>query len=410
MQETNISAENLEKCLKCNLCTEVCPMYAVNPAYPGPKQCGPDGERYRLRDRFFFDSTLGYCLNCKRCEVVCPSGVQVGDIIAIAKLKNYRSKHALRDKMLASTDFVGSLASPFAGVVNPVLGWGLSKKVLDGAFGVSGKRTFPSYSAQKFTSWFRRKAAPLQGQFSRSIHYFHGCYVNYNYPRLGMDFVSVVNACGYGVKLLDKEKCCGVALISNGFGEQAKKQAGVNLDSFRKAGGVVLTSSSTCTFTMRDEYESVLGLDNSDVRGNIMMAVKWIYDRVESGEVKLKFRDDFSMKAVYHTPCHMQRMGWQQYSITLLKMIPGLELGVLPQNCCGIAGTFGFKKENYDFSEAIGQTLFEDIRAAKPQYVITDCETCKWQIEQFTGIPVLNPLSVLAQALDLQETKKLNIR
>ena len=44
-------------------------MMEVNPLYPGPKQAGPDGERYRLKDPAFFDNALKYCLNCKRCEV-----------------------------------------------------------------------------------------------------------------------------------------------------------------------------------------------------------------------------------------------------------------------------------------------------------------------------------------------------
>ncbi len=400
MQQYNISPENLEKCLKCNLCTEVCPMYAVNPAYPGPKQCGPDGERYRLKDGFFFDAALGWCLNCKRCEVVCPSGVQVGDIIAVSKLKYCHSNHALRDKMLASTDFVGSLASPFAGIVNPMLGWGVSKKVLDSAFGVSGERTFPSYSHQKFTSWFKRQKS-AQDSFPHIVHYFHGCYANYNYPQLAKDFVTLMNACGYGVKLLEKEKCCGVALISNGLEKQARKQAQFNIAQIQKVSDVVLTTSSTCTFTVRDEYHSVLGLDNSIVRDKVQMAVKWLYDKVESGGITLRFRKDFHLRAAYHTPCHMQRLGWQQYTIRLLQMIPGLELTVLPQNCCGIAGTFGFKKENYNFSKEIGQPLFEDIRKASPECVITDCETCKWQIEQFTSLPVYNPVSILARAIEI---------
>jgi glycerol-3-phosphate dehydrogenase subunit C len=92
-------------------------------------------------------------------------------------------------------------------------------------------------------------------------------------------------------------------------------------------------------------------------------------------------------------------MGWQVYSIALLNLIPGVELTVLDQNCCGIAGTFGFKKENYPYSQKIGEELFGLIRKADPQVVATDCETCKWQIEMSTGYPVMNPVSILAGAL-----------
>lgn len=410
MQENNISANNFEQCLKCNICTEVCPMMAANPHYPGPKQAGPDGERYRIKDPAFYDLTLKYCLNCKRCEVACPSGVKVGDIIQIARLKHGRQTRPIRDTALASTDFVGTLASAFAPVANPLLKSAPVKGVLD-VLGVDRRRTFPAYSAQKFVDWFRSEA-PSQEGFKRYVTYFHGCYANYNYPALGRAFVTLLNACGYGVRLLDKEKCCGVALISNGMGAQAARQAKVNLASMRRAvdGGseAVLTSSSTCTFTMRDEYAHILGLPTDDIRSRLMLAVKFIFDKVEKGAVKLAFKPGWSASYAYHTACHMQKLGWQVYSTGLLRLIPGLKLEVLPQECCGIAGTFGFKKENYPYSQKIGEKLFASIRRSGASAVVTDCETCKWQIEMGTGYAVHNPIEVLVSALDIEKTTQLN--
>jgi len=405
MQENNLSPNNFEQCLKCNICTTVCPMMAANPAYPGPKQAGPDGERYRLKDPAFYDLTLKYCLNCKRCEVACPSGVKVGDIIQMSRLKYGRQTHPLRDFTLANTDLVGSLASPFSPIINPVLKTGVAKAAMD-AFGVDRRREFPAYSAKKFDNWFRREA-PSQEGYSRYVSYFHGCYVNYNFPQLGKDLVTLMNACGYGVRLLEKEKCCGVALISNGMGKQARWQAGINSESFEKAlaGGseAILTSSSTCTFTMRDEYEHLLGLDVSSYRSSLVLATKFLFDKVEAGEVKLVFKQGWKGKLAYHTACHMQKLGWQPYSIGLLKMIPGLQLEVLPQECCGIAGTFGFKKENYPHSQKIGSKLFKLISESGCGAVVTDCETCKWQIEMSTGLKIYNPISVLVSALDLEK-------
>jgi len=410
MQDLNISQNNFEQCLKCSLCTTVCPMMAANPHYPGPKQAGPDGERYRLKDPGFYDLTLKYCLNCKRCEVACPSGVRVGDIIQASRLKYGRLSRPLRDITLANTDFVGSMAVPFAPIVNGALSLPIVKIAMDAVLGVDRHRTFPSYSRRKFTDIFK-KDLPSQEGYKRYVSYFHGCYVNYNYPQLGVDFVTLMNACGYGVRLLDKEKCCGVALISNGLGKQASVNATVNMASMRKAldGGseAVLTSSSTCTFTMRDEYDHLLGIPNEDIRPHLMLAVKFIYDRIESGQISLAFKE-MPGRLAYHTPCHMQKLGWTVYSTELLKMIPGLDLQILPQECCGISGTFGFKKENYPYSQKIGAKLFETIRDSGAAAVITDCETCKWQIEMSSGYRVHNPITVLMNALDLEKTKMLN--
>jgi len=384
-------------------------MMEANPLYPGPKQAGPDGLRYRIKDSAFFDNALKYCLNCKRCEVACPSGVKVGDIVARAKIKYGHSQHKMRDLMLSSTDLVGGMATTFAPIVNLALSLGITKSMLDSTFGVSAHASMPKYASKRFEQWFKKVKAHQEG-YSRFVEYFHGCYVNYNYPQLGQDFVTLMNACGYGVHILEKQKCCGVALIANGFASQATSAAKTNLASIRKASQPVLTTSSSCTLTIKEEYSTILDQDTSDIQSKVQMAVKWLYDRIERGEVRLAFRKDFKMKAAYHTPCHLQKLGNQIYSIALLRMIPGLDLKVLEQKCCGISGTFGFKKENYAISQKIGSQLYERIYAANPEVVITDCETCKWQIEGACGIPVFNPISILVQALDIEQTTKLNER
>ena len=384
-------------------------MMEANPLYPGPKQAGPDELRYRIKDSAFFDNALKYCLNCKRCEVACPSGVKVGDIVARAKIKYGHSQHKMRDLMLSSTDLVGGMATTFAPIVNLALSLDITKNVLDSTLGVSVHASMPKYASKRFEQWFKKVKAHQEG-YSRFVEYFHGCYVNYNYPQLGQDFVTLMNACGYGVHILEKQKCCGVALIANGFASQATSAAKTNLASIRKASQPVLTTSSSCTLTIKEEYSTILDQDTSDIQSKVQMAVKWLYDRIERGEVRLAFRKDFKMKAAYHTPCHLQKLGNQIYSIALLRMIPGLDLKVLEQKCCGISGTFGFKKENYAISQKIGSQLYERIYAANPEVVITDCETCKWQIEGACGIPVFNPISILVQALDIEQTTKLNER
>ncbi len=409
--EQNKYDKSFEQCVKCTICTVYCPVAAVNSEYPGPKQAGPDGERYRLKNPSFYDDSLDYCLNCKRCEVVCPSNVKIGDIILSARLKYSNKQPRLRDKILANTDIVGSLATTFAPLVNATLRLTPVKRLMDKTLAIDHHRTLPAYSGERFESWFRKHARAEQERFDRHISYFHGCYVNYNNPQQGKDLVKILNAVGYGVRLLDKEKCCGIALISNKMEEQARKQAQINIASIRKAvqsGQPVLTTSSTCTFTMRDEYPHILQIDNSDVREQIMLATKFIFELVDEGKIKLAFRNDYRKRIAYHTPCHMDKLGWSIYSTSLLRMIPGVDFVMLDSQCCGIAGTYGFKSENYAYSQRIGEPLFNQIRETEVDMVATDCETCKWQIEMSTDVMVENPISILADALDVETTKKLN--
>ena len=399
LQQHNISDNNFEQCIKCTICTVYCPVAAVNPNYPGPKQAGPDGERLRLKKFNFYDESLKYCINCKRCEVACPSNVKIGDIIQAARIKYSKKQPKLRDYILANTDLVGTLSTPFAPIVNTTLGLKPVKAILDGVMKIDHRRTFPKYAFGTFESWYK-KVAEKQAAYPSQVSYFHGCYVNYNNPQLGKDLIKVMNAFSIGVQLLEKEKCCGVALISNGL----IKQARTNINSIRKSvlekKIPVIATSSTCTFTIRDEYPHLLDIDNADVREDVELATRYIYRLLSQKKTKLNFKTGQKIKVAYHTPCHMEKLGWAYYSIELLKLIPNIELTILDSQCCGIAGTYGFKKENYKTSQDIGEPLFKQIEALDIDYVVTDCETCKWQIEMSTSKRCEHPISILANALE----------
>ncbi|MBR4740579.1 MAG: anaerobic glycerol-3-phosphate dehydrogenase subunit C [Bacteroidales bacterium] len=401
LQEHTKSRHNFEECMKCTVCTAFCPVLQANPLYPGPKQAGPDGERLRLKDPYFFNQALKYCLNCKRCEVACPSGVAVADLIQAARIKYDHTPPKLRDQLLASTDMMGSLARPFAPLVSFATGLGITKSMMDAMLKIDHRRNFPKYSGRSFESWLKRRKKE-QAAFPEQVAYYHGCYVNYNYPQLGKDLVKVLNALGIGVQMLEKEKCCGIALITNGMSAKATRNASHNVAQLRQAvlerGLKVVTTSSTCTLTLRDEYPNLLGVDNADVRESVLLATRLICEKLEKGAT-LQFKADYHKKIAYHTPCHLERLGWGVFSERLLQMIPGVEFTLLDSACCGISGTYGFKKENYDTSQAIGEALFSQIRSVNPDVVACDCETCKWQIEMSTGYTVMNPISILAEAI-----------
>ena len=110
---------------------------------------------------------------------------------------------------------MGSIATKVAPVANFALGLKPTKVVMDAVLKVDKHRTFPQYASKTFESWYKKNVKAFQDSFKHHVSFFHGCYVNYNYPQLGKDLISVMNALGYGVHMLENEKCCGTALISN---------------------------------------------------------------------------------------------------------------------------------------------------------------------------------------------------
>jgi glycerol-3-phosphate dehydrogenase subunit C len=102
----------------------------------------------------------------------------------------------------------------------------------------------------------------------------------------------------------------------------------------------------------------------------------------------------------YNQACHQKALHIGVPGLELVRLIPGLKVVHLIAGCCGVAGTFGMKKRNYDESMALGQQLFKALK--NPAQGITcglsESSTCRLQMEHGAGIPVLHPIEVLARA------------
>ena len=263
---------------------------------------------------------------------------------------------------------MGKFARPVAPLVNSLISTKPAKVVMDVMLDIDRNRAFPKYQSRGFRGWFKKEARAAQDCYRNQLAYFHGCSTEYQHPEVGKAFVQVMNAVGWGVRLL-KEKCCGVAMISNGLWSQVARNANHNIAEFRKAvsrGLPIVATASTCTLTMRDEYPHILGIDNADVRDHITLVEKFLFEKLDAGEIRLVFKNDYRARIVYHIPCHMEKLGWSIFTEELIRMIPGVSLTVLDSGCCGIAGTYGFKKENYASSQAIGKSVFDQINALSP--------------------------------------------
>ena len=396
-----IKLENIsfDHCIKCTVCTVYCPVARVTHLFPGPKQSGPDTERLRIKTPELVDESLKYCTNCKRCEISCPSDVKIADIIQDAKWKYHRKRFRIRDYFLSRTDLLGRISTASSFIVNFFLRLFLVKFFLDWLLKIPSGRSFPQYERGTFRKWYKRNSGN-QDACEDTVVYFHGCFVNYNDHQLGKDLMKVLNAMNVGVEITD-ERCCGVPLIANAYLDKARKNGRYNIRSLEAATGEgnkkIVTTSTSCSFALKYEYQNLLELDNSRIVNRIEYITKYLYSSFEEGTIPEM--EPVGLRAAYHAPCHLERMGGVLYTVEVLKRIPGLDLVLLFSECCGIAGTYGFKKESYEISQEVGGELFVKIGRVDPEVVITDCETCRLQIEMNTPYKVLHPITLLAMAL-----------
>jgi Fe-S oxidoreductase len=90
--------------------------------------------------------------------------------------------------------------------------------------------------------------------------------------------------------------------------------------------------------------------------------------------------------------------------MSLLGKIPGAQVTDLDSGCCGMAGSFGYSKDHYEVSRAIGERkLFPQVRArdeATP--VVAAGTSCRHQIADFTDANAIHPATLLRSLLPLQ--------
>ena len=184
--------------------------------------------------------------------------------------------------------------------------------------------------------------------------------------------------------------------------DKARENARRNIESLNaasdKINGRIVSASSTCTMALRHEYRSLLDLDDHGLWDKVDYITRFIRREFDNGNVpEMK---PVNLTAAYHAPCHLERMGSVLDTVDVLRRIPGLRLVLIHSECCGISGTYGFKQELYQISQDVGGDTMRRLQAVSPDVVITDCETCKWQIEMNTDLKVHHPVSVLARALE----------
>lgn len=396
---------SLDQCIKCNICTTVCPVSAVTDLFPGPKYAAPQAGRFRQADQPTPDESVDYCSGCRACNLACPTGVKIAEI-------NARARHALvaqgkvppirrlRNNLLARAATMGKLAQPIAPLANLALALYPLRKMLEWTLGIHHRAPFPTFSRESFTSWAQKRR--LTRSPVRQVVYFHGCSTQYYEPRVGRAAVHVLEHNGFEV-IIPPQNCCGLPLLSNGEFAAARKYHQNNvrhLIEYAQSGIPIVGTSTSCTLTLKEEAPELLDMHDADT----LTVARQTYDfnefllmLLEEGELNTHFKP-LPLTLGYHVPCQYRGHRLGSPGVEILSLIPGLRLIESAADCCGIAGTYGFKVEKYEIAMEVGQALFDFIEDLGQPLVVCDSETCRWHITRATGKPAIHPAELLAAA------------
>jgi glycerol-3-phosphate dehydrogenase subunit C len=395
---------SLDSCVKCTICETFCPVSAATPLFPGPKYAGPQAERYRAPGTSA-DASLDYCSGCGICTQVCPQGVHIAEINAQARARMRAERGMpLRDRLIARPALLGRLARPVAPVANAVVRSRLARRAVEAGLGIHRDAALPSFAFRTLQARARRRPKPAAA--TRSVVYFHGCAANYNEPGVGTMAIDVLEHNGFEV-IVPPQGCCGLPLQSNGSFEPAREHVRAlvaRLAPYARAGHTIVAGSTSCGLMLKREAREILGLDDPDlalVGEHLYDICELLRDLLDAGELRTDMRR-LPLRIAYHQPCQGRGHGFGKPALDLLRLVPGLAVIEIERECCGVAGTYGMKREKYPVAMAVGASLFADIAGARADCTACDSETCRWHIAAATGIPAVHPLELLHRAYGLQ--------
>ncbi|MDP9800588.1 glycerol-3-phosphate dehydrogenase subunit C [Arcanobacterium wilhelmae] len=409
----SLARESLDACVKCTICETQCPIVEVTELFSGPKFVGPQAERFRNGESV--DHSLDYCSSCGICTTSCPQGVKIAEINSQARAVMKAGHMPLRDRLITQTTLEGKLMTPFAPIANAALANKPIRTLVEKVVGVHRNAPVPKAVTQTFMGWFtkhQKNRVPShapgttpENPYPRGpIVFFHGCAGGYFEVETSKASVRVLEYLGYEV-LVPKQGCCGLAEQSNGLFNQAAKHA-VKLAEQLSAEGelTIVSSSGSCAGMLRHEAREILGIEDERliaVGKRTVETSEFLLELVDAGEFPVEDLARWEITIPYHQPCQVKSQGIGMPAIRLMETIPGVKVVESGRACCGMAGTYGLKKEKYEVAQKVGEPLFEMIKETNPNLAACETETCRWQIRQGSGAMTVHPVEIIAHALGL---------
>ena len=354
-------------------------------------------------------SIADLCVNCHQCRIECPAGVDIPKLMVEAKAQYFAINGLkLSDWLLVRLDLLYEFAGRMPRLANMMLRSRAFRWVLDRLLGIAEGRKLPGFAHGTFLRWATRQRLDKRDNNKqggrKKVAYFADAFVNWNDPELGQAFVRILQHNGIDVIVPNDQEVSGMSMISDGAIPRAKKLAQRNIEKFAelvRQGYTIVTTEPSAALALSHEYKNLV--DDPDtilLAENTMDACSFLWEMHQTGGLELDFRP-VNANIGYHTPCHQRALGRGKPAVSLMKLIPSLQVELIEKGCSGMAGTFGLKRKNYRKSLRTGFALIDAVRSPTIIAGTTECSTCKIQMEQGTSKPTIHPIKIIALAYGL---------
>jgi len=327
---------------------------------------------------------LDLCLSCKGCKGDCPVNVDMATYKAEFLSHYYEGR--LRPMPAYAMGLIHIWAR-FASLAPDLANFVMSLPIVKTIARIAPQRQMPRFARKTFRDSFVATGG------DKRVMLWPDTFNNHFSPDTAFAAAEFLEAKGYEVTIPRKQLCCGRPLYDWGMLDAAKKLLRESIDILRETGDIPIVGlEPSCVSVFRDELPNLFP-DDADIAQRFFTLSEFLQrENIELPQLK--------RKAVVQGHCHHKAIMKFEPEEAMLKKI-GLEFDSLDSGCCGMAGAFGFDRENYEISMRIGErVLLPAVRtASRDTLIVADGFSCREQIEQGTDRKALHLAQVLQMAL-----------
>ncbi len=337
---------------------------------------------------------LDLCLACKACKTECPVNVDIATWKSEFLAHYYEGRlHPLQHYAFGSMDRWASMASVAPWLANLPMKLPGINALAKSLLGIAPQRELPQFAAKSFRSGFRGDQAG-----AKPVLLWPDTWNNYFHPEALTAAAAVLTQAGHSVQVPQGHICCGRPLYDFGFLDQARAYLVRILERLAPqidAGIPVVMLEPSCASVFRDELLNFFPQNERAIRlaGQTMLFSEMVAQNAGSW----KAPDLGGRRILLHGHCHQKSMFTMKDELALLRST-GADVKMLDSGCCGMAGPFGFEKDKYEVSQAIGErVLLPAVRASQQDTIlVSNGFSCREQIAQNTPRRAVHLAEVLA--------------
>ncbi len=426
MREDPVLCEAL-RCIRCSACLNSCANFETvgGHAFGGETYSGGIGGAWEAGTGTLMNARFSeLCTGCSRCVNNCPVRIDIPWLNEnLRQRMNFAQPSSaskatfgamtgsaaedrvapLQKQFFANYHTLARRATGLASVSNAITNLPFVRGMMESVVGLDRRRKLPSFPKKTWEQLYRNEPAPKAAQSGLpKILMLADVFTNYGSPERGMAAVRVLRQVGFDVELSaplpDGRGAMSQGMIATSR-QQAKALAATLLPHIER-GEVVCVVEPSVLAMLRSDFAHLLD-EATWARfstGTFLEPMQLVWSAPDDlASIFSAQRSPHGTRVFYHSHCQQRTCNAAGETVEVLRAC-GFDLVTSSVECCGMAGSFGYKREYYELSMAVGEDLFAQVRAAEkdgPRTLVASGTSCHEQLWAGMGREIVHPAELL---------------